>query len=246
MGNHSAFPGRWLGGSCLILAPLLLVTAVLLRLPFFLVFPSAELARLQADSTFFPLELAAFERQSSLLVTSYGAFLAGNILLWPAVATLVELIGARRPQWAFWGGALTISGLFARTFHAGVDHFAFQLTRVQNLDLATKAVADSYPAISYGPFDLVGVLGFAVLVGWVLLAIGAYRSGLLGLVRSAALGSMALLMQGVLKGATAGSVLWTAALCVALAPLGVQVLRGHLRPPEPDEEMPTASPPVAV
>lgn len=44
-----------------------------------------------------------------------------------------------------------------------------------------------------------GVLGFAVLFGWVALAIGAYRSGVLGLVRSMALGSMALLLRGRLR-----------------------------------------------
>lgn len=29
--------------------------------------------------------------------------------------------------WGLWGGALATSGLSARTFHAGVDHLAFQL-----------------------------------------------------------------------------------------------------------------------
>jgi hypothetical protein len=78
------------------------------------------------------------------MITSYNIFVAGNILMWPAIVTLAKLIGAKRPGWAVWGGTLVVFGLFARTFHAGIDHFAFQLVRVQNLELATKAVAGSF------------------------------------------------------------------------------------------------------
>ena len=63
-------------------------------------------------------------------LVAYGAVAAGNALLWPAVATLAHLISGTRPRWATWGGTLAILGLFARTFHAGVDHLAFQLVRV--------------------------------------------------------------------------------------------------------------------
>jgi hypothetical protein len=66
------------------------------------------------------------------MITSYNIFVAGNILMWPAIVTLAKLIGAKRPGWAVWGGTLVVFGLFARTFHAGIDHFAFQLVRVQN------------------------------------------------------------------------------------------------------------------
>jgi hypothetical protein len=44
----------------------------------------------------------------------------------------------RSPQLAFWGGLLVILGLFARTFHAGIDHLAYQIVNVQSLKLATK------------------------------------------------------------------------------------------------------------
>jgi len=87
------------------------------------------------------------------MVTSYSFFLAGNILLWPAVATLARLIGANRPGWGLCGGTLVIFGLFAGTFHAGVDHLAFQIVRAQNLELATKTVASSY-----GAFQIISTL----------------------------------------------------------------------------------------
>lgn len=204
------FPGRWIGGTTMIVGPLLLLTGVLLRIQFHF---------------FFPQQLAAFQEHSRLITASYSCFLAGNILMWPAVATIATLIGARRPGWALWGGTLVMFGLFARTFHAGVDHLAFQLVRVQDLRLATRAVADSY-----GAFQIVNGLTAAILFGWVVLAIGAYLSGTLGLVRSIALGLMSTLMIGVLKGSSPMSVAATGGLCVALAPLGIKMLRNQPRP----------------
>lgn len=110
-------------------------------------------------------------------------------------------------------------GLFARSFHYGINHLAFQLVKVQNLQLATKAVADSY-----GAFHIVSSLSAAILFGWVILAIGTYRSGVLSLVGSIGLGLMSALMLGVLKGASFVSVLATTGLCIALLPLGKRVL----------------------
>lgn len=63
-----------------------------------------------------------------------------------------------------------------------------------------------------------------------MLAIGAYLSGTLGMFRSIALGLMAALMIGVLKGSSLMSVVSTAGLCVAMVPLGIAVLR---EPPTP-------------
>ena len=120
------FPGRWVGGFALILGPLLLWLGVVIRLghPFF-----------------FPQQLAAFHAFPTQMQTSYSLFLAGNMLLWPAIATLAQVIGRRKPNWALWGGTMVIFGIFARTFHAGIDHLSFQVVRFQNLELATKTIA---------------------------------------------------------------------------------------------------------
>ncbi|GAB3900253.1 hypothetical protein GCM10028803_22780 [Larkinella knui] len=204
------FPGRWVGGTTLIAAPLALLAGELLRIQF---------------DFFFPQQLKAFEQHPALLTTSYSLFLAGTILLWPAILTLSRLIGQTKPGWAVWGGTLVILGLFARTFHYGINHLAFQLVRVQNLESAIRAVADSY-----GAFHIVATLSAAVMFGWIVLAIGAYLSGTLNLFRSIALGSMAALMIGVLKGSSVVSVLATTGLCIALIPLGVQVLQDGPKP----------------
>lgn len=197
--NDFWFPGPWVGGVAMILGPLFLLTSALLRLPFHF---------------FFPQQLAAFQAHSILISTSYTLFAAGNVLMWPAIITLAKLIGGKRSGWAIWGGTLAIFGLFARTHDAGIDHLAFQLIRVQNLEIATKAISDSY-----GAYDMFHAIAFCAFFGWTVLAVGAYLSGILGLLRSIALALMSALMMGTLKGTTAMSVVAIAGLCIAFVPL---------------------------
>src|ERR1051325_9070366 len=123
------FPGRWIGGTALLVAPLLMLTGVLLRARF---------------PFFFPHQLEAFSQHPSLITAAYSCFLAGFILLWPAILTLARFIEITRPGWAQWGASLALFGLFARTFHAGLDHLAFQLARAQGVRAATEFVAGSY------------------------------------------------------------------------------------------------------
>lgn len=200
------FPGPWIGGISLIIAPLILLTGILLRIEFHF---------------FFPQQLQAFQNHPALIVSSYSCFVAGNILLWPAIISLSRLIGRKRPIWALWGGALVILGLFARTFNVGVDHLAFQLVRVQDLKLATKAIADSY-----GAFHITTALNGAILFGWIILAIGAYLTKTLPLFRAVALACMSALMMGVLKGSSLVSVIAVSGLCIAFIPLGINIIKG--------------------
>ncbi|GAA1654269.1 hypothetical protein [Actinoplanes couchii] len=207
-----AFPGPWLGGVSLIAGPLLLLAGTLLRLgvPFF-----------------FPHQLAAYQRQPGLIGTAYVLFLAGTITLWPGVAAVAVRVGATRPGWALWGGGLVLSGLFARTFHHGVDVFVFSLVESTGLSPATRAVSAYY---TY-PERVVSSLSVAVMLGWSILAIGCFLSGTLRLAPAIALALMSGLMIGVLKGSTWASVVQVTGLTVALVPLGVRFLRGAGRPP---------------
>lgn len=61
----------------MILAPILLVLSQLLLLQF---------------EFFFPQQLKAFDQLPTQVTTAYSLFLAGNILLWPAVVTLANLV----------------------------------------------------------------------------------------------------------------------------------------------------------
>jgi hypothetical protein len=194
----------------MVVGPLVFLVGILLRIQYHF---------------FFPQQLAAFREHPLFVGASYNCFLAGNILLWPAIIMLAKMIGETKPNWALWGGGFVMFGLFARTFHAGADHFAFQMVRAEGLEAATKTVASSY-----GTFHIVSCLTGTILFGWILLGVGAYLSGVLGLIRSIALGTMSALMIGVLKGSSVVSILAATGLCVALVPLGISVL---LKPPVP-------------
>jgi len=199
------FPGRWLGAASLILAPPLFLTGILLRVQFHF---------------FFPQQLVAFQEHPRLMTAAYSCFLAGNILLWPAVLTLGNVIGRRKPAWAIWGTASVMFGLFARTFHAGADFLAFQVARINGAESAARTISESY-----GAFHVVSALNATILFGWILLGIGAYLSKTLGPVRSIALSLMSALMMGVLKGTSITSVIAASGLCIALVPLGFTLLR---------------------
>ncbi|CAG7649311.1 hypothetical protein PAESOLCIP111_05838 [Paenibacillus solanacearum] len=204
------FPGRWVGGISLIVSPLLLLVGVLIRRQFHF---------------FFPEQLAAVQMHPILMAVSYSCFAAGNLLLCPAVIVLAGLIGRRKPGWAMWGGVFTIFGLFARTFHSGVDHLAFQLVRNQSIELATEVVANSY-----GAFHIFCTLNLAIMMGWILLAVGAFRSGTLHPLSSVALALMATLPLGVLKGTTPFSMIAITGLCISFIPLGIKILRHGEKP----------------
>jgi hypothetical protein len=199
------FPGRWVGGISMILAPILFLIGMLLRIQYHF---------------FFPQQLQAFRDHPTLIITAYNFFIVGNILLFPAIITLATIIGKRKSQLAIWGGMFVILGLFARTFQGGINHLAFQLVNIQGLEPATKTIADSY-----GAFNIIATLNGTIMFGWLILAIGSYLSGTLGLFRSIALGLMMALMSGVLKGTSLFSIIAAAGLCIALVPLGFKVLK---------------------
>lgn len=204
------FPGRWVGGVSLIIAPLLFLTGMLLRMQYHF---------------FFPQQLEAYRDSPALITTSYNFFVVGNILLWPAIVILSQLVGRSRMQLATWGGVFVMLGLFARTFQAGINHMAFRLVDIHGLDVATKTVADSY-----GAFNIISTLNGTIMFGWIILAIGCYFSKTMGLVRSICLALMGALMSGVLKGTSLYSIIAAAGLCVALVPLGFQVLTDGPKP----------------
>ncbi|WP_327360415.1 hypothetical protein [Streptomyces sp. NBC_01296] len=116
-------------------------------------------------------------------------------------------------------------GLFARTFHAGLDHLAFRFADREGAAAATRFVDGAY-----GAFHIFSALNVAIMGGWLLLAAGAWRARVLGPLRAAALAATAALPLGVLKGTTPLSVVAAAGLCLALVPLGVSILRDGAAP----------------
>jgi hypothetical protein len=204
------FPGRWIGGVALVAGPLLWLTGVLLRLPVHF---------------FFPQQLAGYEQAPARMHAAYSCVLVGQMLVALGVMIAADVIGRTRPALATWGGLLVVLGLFARTFHAGADHLAFQLVAPLGLASATEVVGKTY-----GAAHVVAALNPAIMFGWPVLAFGAWKANVLPWWRALALASMAGLMMGVLKGSTWTSVACVSGLAVALVPLGVRVLRDGPRP----------------
>jgi hypothetical protein len=210
LSRQPPFPGRWVSAISLIGGPVLLMAGILLRSQF---------------HYFFPDQLAAYTRHPALITAAYACFACGIILLFPAVMTLAQRIAATSPLWGLWGGCLVIVGLFTRTFQFGTDHLAFHLTDSLGLQSMINGIDDYYVAwrdTTWHPFR---TLSGPAFFGWVVLAIGAYRSGALGLGRSIALGLMSALALGTLKGTEPQSIIAAGGLCVAFVPLGISLLR---------------------
>jgi hypothetical protein len=193
-----------MGGVCLILGPVLLLTGALLRIQFHF---------------FAPQQLQAFEGHPNLVTAAYSTYSVGAVALGFGVLALVHRIAVWNRTWAFWGGALAVTGLFNRIFSAGVDHMAFQMVSVLGAEQAFAVVSETYRA-----FHVFRSANPAVMLGWPVLAIGAYRAGVLGPVRAAALSLMFMLPFGTLKGTEIRSIA-IVGLCAALVPLGLRILR---------------------
>lgn len=208
--ERTGFPGRWLGGAAMLLGPLALLTGVLSRARYHF---------------FFPDQLRGYVETPGLMTAASSCFIAGYVLLWPAVALIVRRVSTVSPGWALWGGMLVYLGIAARAFHAGVDHLAFQLAAIHGADSATATLTRAYPA-----FHVFHVATAALFFGWIVLAIGAWRARVIGPVSAVALALTSALPIGVLKGTTPSSVVAAVGLCVALLPLGVRTLRDGPRP----------------
>jgi hypothetical protein len=199
-------PGRALTGLSLVLAPLLLIAGELLRIGFFFYYPD---------------QLRAAALHPQLMAGSYALFASGLLALWPGFVGLGGLIGTRQPGWASWGTGLALTGLLVRLFHEGVNYLAFQTVDHAGLATALRVVDGSYQSW-YAFYPLV----FTDNAGWVVLAVGAYRSGRFGWLTAVGLTGMSIHSSGVLKGSSLSSVLLDVLLAAALVPVGVTVLRG--------------------
>ncbi|MER6942844.1 hypothetical protein ABT294_02360 [Nonomuraea sp. NPDC000554] len=222
------FPGRVIGGAALVVAPVVWFAGLLLR---YLAlhagaFTPERLEQFDRQPFAAPSQLAAYVENPALVTAGYACFAAGAILMCPAVITLARIVAARAPRLALVGGTLVVLGLFSRLYWAGVDHTAFQLIGQLGLEQATKIVMDTYVEISYGPWRVPVTAAFGLYVGAMVLAVGAFRSGVFGVGRLVLFLWSGTLWTGVLKGSTLfDGVVSSGVLCLVFVPLGIQVLR---------------------
>lgn len=166
------------------------------------------------------LEAIADHRGRAFAAVNFA--MAGIILLVFAVADLSAAVSRQRPRLGRIGGVLTIIGLFGPAFFLGADFLSFQLT-----DLADRAGAVTAVEDSAAVPNIVNLCGPALIAGLVILAIGAFKSGVLPRSRSWALGVAALAPVGFVSGFMPIAVGAWSCLAIALVPLGLERWRSR-------------------
>ncbi|MDA0564179.1 hypothetical protein LG943_07540 [Streptomonospora sp. S1-112] len=226
----AGFPGRRIGGTALVAAPLLWCAGLVLR---YLAlrggaFTDAQLRAFEAQPFMADAQLAAYEQSPLMATAAHALFAAGAMLLVPAFAALARVVAPRYPRLAAAGALLVVLGLLGRMYAAGVDAAAFALVDDLGLGPATATVNATYTDLAYGPWRVPVTAYFGQYAGVLLLAVGAHRSGVLSTGRTALLLLWGALWCGVLKEATlVDCAVAAAAAALVFAPLGARILRGR-------------------
>ena len=183
-------PGRVIGGTAMILGPILWLVALVLRyLGYRLAtFPPEQSAWLSQQPFAAPAQLAAYMQHPRLVTAGYAIFAGGCIVLAFGVLTLARIVATSSPVLAHLAATCVVASLFGRLYFSGVDLTAFRLLEAVGLPEATAFVLDFYVELSYGLWFIPVTASAGALVGGVLLSLGAFRGGVLGLVRCAAPG----------------------------------------------------------
>jgi hypothetical protein len=237
----TGFPGRLIGGGCLILGPLVFLAGLVVRhigSRVAHVTPEQQTA-FDRDQLAAPSQLAAYAQHPGLVIAGYALFALGAILLVPGIVTFAGVVARRAPHLAFWGGTLFILAMLARLYFSGVDQTGFQLVDTVGLQQATTTVLGSYGDLSYGLWRIPVTASVGSIAGTLLLAGGAFRAGVFGLVRCLLLVAYGWIWMGILKEATLDSLLFSVAGALVLVPFGIRILRGDM--PEPSPPTPTGS-----
>ncbi|WP_086820307.1 hypothetical protein [Allokutzneria sp. NRRL B-24872] len=227
--TNAWIPGRVLGGLTLLLGPVVWLAALIVRhvAREIAVFTPQEQAWFDRQTFDAPEQLAAYEQHPGLVTAGFVLYAVAAILMIPAVLTFGRVVAARSPRLAFWGTLLVIASLFAKGYFSGINQTAFQLVDKLGLEQATTFVLESYVDLSYGLWRVPVWVTFGALLGMALLAVGAYRVGVFGLVRCALL-VIPGIAHGILKESALLDVAIAAIPCLALIPLGLNVLRDRV------------------
>lgn len=205
--DTGSFPGSRVTGVCLILAPLLLLASAILSLGIY-----------HAKGADYVAAMAEHQTRTSI---AFDGIVAGMALMLLAVIGLAQLITRQRPTLGRWAGVVTTLGLLGPFFFNGVYFAGYQLT-----DADTQAIAGKMmDSAQIMPSNVINLSGPALVIGFILLAIGAAKAEVLSRNRAIALGLAAIMPVGFISGYIAISGVAFAFAAIATVPLGLKMLR---------------------
>lgn len=223
-GAVPAFPGPATTAVCMIVAPVALAILCLL---------GSDIYKFHGHD--FLSAMAAHHVRTQIFL---NAVPIGIFMMMLAVVGLAGMAAVRQPRLARFGGAATLLGLCGPIFFVAIEFAGYQLSGPKYL----SAGAYMYDQANMVPRISLNICGLGLLVGFITLAIAAYRAELLAKMPAILFGFTALLPIGFIGSVLPVSAVGFVACAVALVPLG----RGLLarRPAIPQQVAPdlTANP----
>lgn len=206
---ESRFPGDVITGICMIVGPVILVITSVLAIGIY-----------HAAGIDYVRGMAAHHTRAA---AEFDLFIAGWMFLIFALIGLANRITAVRPWLGRAAGIVSIVGLFGPVFFNGVYFGGFQLTGPSR-QTAAGYLIDHAQII---PSNVINISGPALVIGFILLALGAAKAGVLGRPRAVALGLSCVMSAGFISGYMIIAVVAFLGMALALVPLGVSLLRSH-------------------
>ena len=209
---------RVVGGASIVLTPLLL--------------GAADLLRMRADGSTDGIEsqaaiMEAIEANRGAYELASWLAYAGALLSIPALVALWCLAVDRSRVWAWTGAVLATLGVTGQMVHLVVE---FGLNQALAGQVDSGTAADVVTALQSAPFNLVLFLPFLVFpLAWVPQVVGLRRARVVPVwALLAVLASVALIV--VVGSQPWASAVWTAGLVAGFAPAAVAMLRGREEP----------------
>jgi hypothetical protein len=203
------FPGRTVTGFCMIVAPLLAIIGSLLPIGIY-----------HAKGADFVAGMAAHHLRTGF---AFNFAVGGMMLMIFAVAGVAQAIASVRPRLGQAGGVIAIIGICGPLFFNGTYFGGYQLTDPSTQAIAGKMI-DHAQII---PSSIISISGPALVIGFILLGIGAAKAGVLRRWQAWALGITCLTPVGFISGFIVIAALGYVATTLALLPLGLRLLRGQ-------------------
>lgn len=203
----TSFPGPRLAGIACILAPILLMGGA------YFLHPTDP----ESTST-----ILSYRPDASRVGLGLNLFMTGVVFAAFAGIALARLVAAKAPRIASVGGFLVVAWAASSPFFGGVQYVDVPLAGVVD-DATARAVGE---ATGFIPIPvLVGTIG--LLAGWTTLAVGAWRTGVFGIVQGLGLATMSLVPVAVaFAGQPALAAVAFLGMGIALVPLGIDLVRG--------------------